>query len=113
MTCAPAAAAFAPVASVEPSSTTRISRQGAAPRSCETTSAMPSSSFNAGMTTDTDEGSAKQLLHDAVPGDEPGALEAGSSEAGRQLAIGVEFGDRRANRRRVGIADEPVLAVDD
>src|SRR5882757_640901 len=52
MTRAPAAAACAPVSSVEPSSTTRISSQGAAAARSRTTTPIESASLNAGMTTD-------------------------------------------------------------
>src|SRR5262245_25207205 len=69
MTQAPAARALADVSSVDPSSTTRISRHRAAVRSEDTTAPMASASFIAGMTIEMLEGSAKQLLDHTVPRD--------------------------------------------
>src|SRR5687768_2284001 len=58
MTQAPAPRASRPVASTDPSSTTMISRQGAASLSRRTTSAIESASSLAGITIDTADGSA-------------------------------------------------------
>src|SRR5689334_20121297 len=55
---APAASAWRDVSSVDPSSTTRISSQGAAWRSAVTTSPTAAPSLYAGMTTDVAAGSA-------------------------------------------------------
>src|SRR5580693_2234264 len=52
MTRAPAAAACAPVSSVDPSSTTRISSQGAAAARSRTTTPIDAASLNAGITID-------------------------------------------------------------
>src|SRR5689334_14166551 len=113
MTHAPASAARMAVASADPSSITRISRHAAAARSCEMMPPIAASSLNAGITIDTADGSAKQLLHDAIPCDLPRPGEAGGAEARRERAIGREPGDRGSDRRRLGRADESVLAVDD
>src|SRR5262245_5645082 len=113
MTHAPASAARAAVASAEPSSTTRISRQGAAARRWVTTSPIAPSSLKAGITIDTVEGSAKQLLHHAIPGDLARACETRRAEPCSERAIGRERRDRGAERPRFWRADEAVLTVDD
>ena len=87
MTRAPRLRALAPVASREPSSTTMISlprraRRAAARRRRRCASA----SFIAGMTTETREGSAKQLLHDAVPGHRCARARARPRRAARRSA---------------------------
>src|SRR5512139_1993695 len=113
MTRAPAASARAAVASVEPSSTTSTSRHGAAWRSIETTPAIASCSFMAGRTTETSEASAKQLLHDAVPGDGPRPRQACRAEAlcpllsvaARELHGG---GGDRGRLRRANVAVDVV-----
>src|SRR5688572_29930992 len=62
MTTAPASRARAPVASVDPSSTTMISRHAAASLSCRTTVAIDSSSSCAGITIETTDGSATRVF---------------------------------------------------
>src|SRR5262245_23871332 len=112
-TSAPASAARSPVASCEPSSTTRISFHAASARRLETTAPIAASSLSAGITTDTVEGSAKQPLHDSVPGD---LLRAGKScltEPCRKGAVGSESRQCGTDRRRFGRAHETVLIIDD
>src|SRR5262245_10843889 len=107
-THAPAARALADVSSVEPSSTTRTSRHGAVERREETTVPIASASFLGGMTIDTMEGSAKQLLNPAVPGDrlrEPG--DSAAQPRGERL-VGTEPVYRCGERRGRWLADEPV-----
>src|SRR5829696_1516545 len=113
MTRAPAAAARAPVASVDPSSMTRTSRHRAAARSWLTISPIASCSSSAGMTIDTVAGSAKQLLHHAVPCHCAGADHARLAEPCRQRAIGPQARDRCRDRHCIGCAHEAVLAVGD
>src|SRR4030095_7785103 len=83
-THAPAARALADVSSVEPSSTTRTSRHGAAARKEATTVPMASASFIAGRTIETVKGSARQLLDDAVPRDRLRDVPAGATEPLRE-----------------------------
>src|SRR5262245_1818941 len=112
-TSAPARAARSPVASVEPSSTTRISLHVASERRLETTSPIASSSFNAGITIETLEGSAKQALHDTIPRDLPRARQSRLAELRGAGTIGGETGDCRTDRRRLRRTHEPIPIVDD
>ena len=91
---------------------TSTSCHGAEPRSCETTSPIASASFMAGITIETDDASAKQPLHDSVPGDRARARAPRASEARRELPVGRETRDRLPERLRVGRAHESILAVD-
>src|SRR5258705_1330646 len=111
MTHAPAARARVAVSSADPSSTTMISRHGAAPRSCETTLPMASASFIAGITIETVEQSANELLDDAVPGDRAGERLTGAAETLGERSIAGDPVDRGGKRGRVGRADESVDAV--
>src|SRR5215212_637468 len=113
MTRARAPVARAPVASLEPSSMTSISRHVAAWCSWETTLPMACSSFIAGMTTDTVEGSAKELLHDPVPGHEPRARLSGTPQAPGQSCIAGQTRDRAGQGLRRRCAHKAVLPVDD
>src|SRR5262249_2952943 len=115
-TCAPAAAASAPVSSLDPSSTTRISCHGATARRSVTTDAIEPASLNAGMTIDVAAGFdalsiglsaapprrssdiGQQPIDDAVPGDVPGALVAGFAERPRERRIAGEARDGHAER---------------
>src|SRR6185369_4281449 len=110
-THAPAARAFADVSSVEPSSTTRTSRHGAVERMDETTVPIASASFIAGMTIDTLEGSAKQLLDHAVPRDRLREFAASAAQPLGERPVGIEPVDRRGERRGRWLADEPVDAI--
>src|SRR5262247_2700374 len=110
-THAPAARAFAEVSSVEPSSTTRTSRQGAAARRDETTVPMASASFIAGMTIEILEGSAKQLLDHAVPRDRSRDVQPGTAEPLGERTVSGEPVDRRGERRRRWLTDESVDAI--
>ena len=67
------------------------------------------------MTIETVEGSAKQLLHDAVPGDRPArARSPALPETRGERAIGGEAVDApRRSPPASGAHDEAVLAVDD
>ena len=65
ITQAPVAAACAAVSSDDPSSTTRISRHAAEADNARTTAAMAADSLYAGMTIETDRGSAMTV---PVPG---------------------------------------------
>src|SRR5262245_19825230 len=113
MTRAPAAAARAPVSSIDPSSMTSTSPQVAeASRRC-TTPPIASASFIAGMTIETTRGSANQLLHDAVPGDLSRPGTAGLAKRARPIAIRCQRHDRLAEWLRLRSADEAVRAVDD
>src|SRR6516225_4175327 len=75
ITLAPAAAARAPVSSVDPSSTTRTSRQFAAARRFVTSGPTDNASLNAGITTDVSRALAMtssaghEPVDDAVPRD--------------------------------------------
>src|SRR5262245_29782633 len=112
-TSAPASAARSPVASREPSSTTRISFHAASARRLETRSPIAASPLSAGITMETVEGSAKQPLHDSVPGD---LLRAGKScltEPCRRSAVGCEPRHSGTDRRRFGRAQVTVLIIDD
>src|SRR5205814_9001979 len=111
MTQAPASRALAAVSSAEPSSTTMISCHRAALRSSDTTVAMLAASFIAGMTMETAEGSAKELLDDAVPRDRTGDGLSRVPEALGERSIGREPVDGGGQRHRVGRADESVDAV--
>src|SRR6185369_13445826 len=113
MTLAPAAPARSPVPSLEPSSITMTSRHRAADSSRETTSPMTGASFMAGITTETDPGSAKELLHDAVPCHLCGAYQPCVPESRRQRSIGCKRRDGFPDGLRIGGTDESVLAVDD
>src|SRR5712691_137519 len=81
-TRAPALRASSAVPSVDPSSTTMISCQDATERRPATTDAMAAASLNAGMMTETDEGSAtdgfnpKQFFDHAVPADSSSRVKA-------------------------------------
>src|SRR5689334_4427174 len=110
-THAPAARALADVSSVDPSSTTRTSRHGAAARSEETTIPMASASFIAGMTIETLEGSAKQLLDHAVPRDRLRDAPTGTAEPLGQRAVSGEPVDRRGERRRRRLTHVSVDAI--
>src|SRR5215204_155500 len=111
-TRAPARAARSPVASREPSSTTRISLHSASARRLDTTSPIASSSFNAGITMETLDGSAKQALHDTVPGDLPRARESCLAELRGTCAIGGETDDCRTDGGGLRRTHEPILIVD-
>src|SRR5438128_12624071 len=111
MTHAPASRALAAVSSTDPSSTTMISCHAAAPRRRDTTVPMVSASFIAGMTIDTMEESAKELLDDAVPRDRLRHALPGAAEARGERAIGGKPVDRCRERVCVRLADEPVDAV--
>src|SRR5688572_32344082 len=113
MTRAPASIARCAVASLEPSSITSTSRHAAVDLRLVTTSAIESSSFIAGITMETSDASAKQLLHYAIPGDGRGACASGLAETGRQLRVRGEARDRGTDRCRVGGAHEAVVSVDD
>src|SRR6185503_3798426 len=110
-THAPASRALAPVSSADPSSTTMISRHRAAPRSCETTPPMASASFIAGMTMETSEQSAKELLDDAVPGNRARGRLSGAAETLGERPVAGEPVDGGCQRGRLGCADESVDAV--
>src|SRR3712207_3158527 len=112
-TRAPAAAARAPVASLDPSSTTITSCQSAAARRRATTSPIASASFIAGMTRETVEGSAKQLFDHAVPRDGAGAVAAGGAQARREARVGREPIDGGGDCRRVGGTHHAVHLVPD
>src|SRR5258705_7569526 len=111
MTHAPAARARAAVSSADPSSTTMISRHAAAPRSCETTLPMASASFIAGITIETVEQSAKELLDDAVPGNRAGERLTGAAETLRERTIAGDPVDRGGKRGRGGRPAKSVAAV--
>src|SRR5688500_9441740 len=113
ITRAPAASARCAVASLEPSSTTMISRPAAPSRRLPTTAAMDSSSFIAGMTIDTSAGSAKELLHHAVPRHGQRARPSRRTEAGGKRRVGRQAREGGADRRRLGVADEAVDPVGD
>src|SRR5262245_61006483 len=100
ITVAPTAEAFALVASVDPSSTTRISCHAAAPRRSATTRPIAEASLNAGMTTDVAFGSgiSHQLRDDTVPGDGARAIVTGIAERARARAIIGKARDRRSDR---------------
>src|SRR5579864_8980355 len=93
MTRAPAAAACAPVSSVDPSSTTRISSQGAAAARSRTTTPMDAASLNAGMTID---------VRAAF---EASAIVAGGPQHGAPSYTdpAARYTDPAASRHRVGI----------
>src|SRR5262245_10359781 len=110
-THAPAARALADVSSVEPSSTTRTSRHGAVERREETTVPIASASFIAGMTIDTLEGSAKQLLDHAVPRDRLRDLAASAAQPLGERPVGSESVYRCGERLRHWLADQPVDAI--
>ena len=80
---------------------------------CETTSPIASASFMAGMTIETDDASAKELLHDSVPGDRSCAGQSGTSQPCGELPIGGET--RHGEPEGLGFrgAHESVLAVHD
>ena len=67
-------------ASFSPSSTTSTSNHDACVASCETTVPIVARSFMAGITTDTVDGSANELLHDPVPRHGARALPTGFTE---------------------------------
>src|SRR3954468_4694557 len=92
---------------------TSISRHAAAPWSSLTTAPIACSSFIAGITIETAVASAKQLLHDAVPGDGLRPAASCSPEPRRQSLVGAEGTGRRRDDVRHGRAPESVLAVDD
>src|ERR1044072_8641349 len=112
-TQAPALRACPAVSSAEPSSTTMISRQEAVRRSSDTTPAMLSASFIAGMTMETEEGSAKQVFDDAVPRDRLRDGLPGAAQTFGKRAIGREPVDGGGKRHRGGRAHESVDAVTD
>src|SRR5262245_9401638 len=95
-TRAPAAAASAPVASIDPSSTTRISRHGAAVASSRTTAPMDAASLKAGITTDVSAASAisHQFIHHTGPCDAPRTLEPRVAERARQRLVGGDASNR-------------------
>src|SRR5260221_9883018 len=95
-TRATAAAACVAVSSVDPSSTTSISRHGAAAAKSRTTAPIDAASLKAGITTDVSAASAishqplaisHECVHDAVPRDGPRALVAGVAERLRESRV--------------------------
>src|SRR4030095_1803223 len=110
-THAPAARALADVSGVEPSATTSTSRHGAAARKEATTVPMASASFIAGMTIETLDGSAKQLLDHAVPRDRLRDVPAGATEPLRERPIDREPVDRRGERRALRLTDKSIGAI--
>src|SRR5438045_1637837 len=95
-TRAPAAAACVPVSSLDPSSTTSISRHGAVAARSRTTSLMDAASLKAGITTDVSEASAisHESIHDAIPRDGPRTLVAGVAERLCESLVGGQPRDR-------------------
>src|SRR5262249_49398539 len=112
-TRAPAAAASAPVASIDPSSITRISRQGAAAASSRTTAPMEAASLKAGITTDVSAASAisHQFIHHTGPCDAPRTLVPSVAERARQSLVGGDATHRGAERCGSRIDDEARDAV--
>src|SRR6185503_7666984 len=110
-TQAPAARALADVSSLEPSSTTRLSRHRVAVRREDTTVPMASASFIAGMTIESLEGSAKQLLDHTVPRDRLRDVPPRAAEPLGDRPVGRESLDRRGKRRDVRLADESIDAI--
>src|SRR4051812_12969650 len=92
---------------------TSISRHPAASWSSWTTAPIACSSFIAGMTIETAIASAKQLLHDTVPGDRLRPATSCRPEPRRQPFVGAEVTDRSCDDVRHGRAHESILAVDD
>src|SRR3954462_3485412 len=92
---------------------TSISRPAAAPWSSLTTAPIACSSFIAGITIETAVASAKQLLHDTVPGDRLRPATSCRPESRRQALVGAAVGDRRCDDVRHRRAHESILAVDD
>ena len=111
LTRAPAARTASVVASLDPSSMTSTSCQGATARRRDTTAPIAPSSFVAGITTVTDDGSANELLHDAVPADLRGPRQPVLSELPREIGTGGEARNRLADGGRLRCADIPVFAV--
>src|SRR5258705_8181874 len=111
MTHAPASRARADVSSDEPSSTTMISRHGAAPRRADTTSPMASAPFVAGITIDTCEGSAKKTLDDSIPRDRLRNGSTGLAKPCGERAVGCKPVDGDGHRGRIRTADETVGSV--
>src|SRR4051812_15685824 len=101
-TDAPAALARAAVSSLDPSSTTMISRHPAASRRRDTTPPMASASSMAGMTIETVDVSAKQLLDHAVPRNGAGVGLSRFAEALRERGVGRDGVDGRGDRQRIG-----------
>src|SRR5207244_3546137 len=81
-----------------------ISCHGAVARRLVTTRPIASASFIAGMTTETAEVSAKELLDDAVPRDGARAHAAGAAKPPGQRPVAREAIDGRRNRLRLPAA---------
>src|ERR671918_720189 len=113
MTRAPALRARSPVASADPSSITMTSCHGAAARSCATRSPIAAPSFMAGITTDTELGSANELFHDAIPGHGARAGSSGGAKARGKPAVDCEPVDGVANSAGFRLADESVFTAHD
>src|SRR5512134_205062 len=111
MTCAPALRATSAVESLEPSSTTMTSRHGAHARRRRTRSLMVAASSRAGMTIDTEAGSANELLDHSVPRDLESSRPAALSKLSRTISIAGELRDRKPDRFWFRNTDESVFAV--
>src|SRR6185369_8882303 len=119
---APAVAAIAPVSSGEPSSTTRISSQGAAAARSRTTGAIEATSLKAGITIDVCAARTASVIRsalgheaidDTIPADRACALVAGIAERLRASRIGGQMCNRRAERLGCRFAHQPGDSVVD
>src|SRR5262249_48118867 len=123
-TRAPAHDASVAVASPDPSSTTRISRHGAAALSARTTEPIDAASLKAGITMDVSDGSAisqqgsasapsHEAIDDVIPRDVANALEAAAPRRAGPPPIGGEPRDCRSEGFGLRFRDDPADAVFD